>query len=137
MQAPVDTVTDTLVVTGVVTDLANNVDTVKVKVKMVNGPAVTFLTPVIGDSATNGSNLAVALKGVSILGVTKLGFRMQSAPGWPTPIDTTIIVNYASPVKSTTMQANIPVPASAPPRASSPSRLSRPTWLARTVRRIR
>jgi len=114
VQAPVDTVTDTLVVTGVVTDLANNVDTVKVKVKMVNGPAVTFLTPVIGDSATNGANLAVALKGVSVLGVTRLGFRMQSAAGWPTPIDTTIIVNYASPVKSTTMQANIPIPASAP-----------------------
>jgi hypothetical protein len=116
VQAPIDTVTDTLVVTGVVSDLANNVDTVRVKVKMVNGPTVTFLTPVIGDSATNGANLAVSLKGASVLGVTRLGFRMQSAPGWPTPIDTTIIVNYASAVKSTTMQANILIPANAPPK---------------------
>ena len=53
------------------TDLANNVDTVRVKVKMVNGPTVTFLSPVLGDSATNGANLAVSLKGVSILGVTQ------------------------------------------------------------------
>src|SRR3954471_9905911 len=114
VQAPIDTVTDTLFVTGVVTDLANNVDTVRVKVKMVNGPSVTFLSPVLGDSATNGANLAVSLKGVSVLGVTKLGFHMQSDPGWPTPIDTTIIVNYPSPLKSTTMQANIKVPADAP-----------------------
>jgi hypothetical protein len=116
VSAPVDTITDTLVVTGVVTDLANNVDTVRVKVKMVNGPAVTFLSPLLGDSATNGSNLAVALKGTSILGVSKLGFRMQSAPGWPTPIDTTVLVNYASALKSTTVQANILVPANAPPK---------------------
>lgn len=114
VQAPIDTITDTLVVTGVVSDLANNVDTVRVKVKMVNGPTVTFLNPVIGDSAINGANLAVSLKGASVLGVTKLGFRMQSAPGWPTPVDTTVIVNYGSPVKSTTMQANILVPADAP-----------------------
>ena len=112
--APIDTVTDTLVVTGVVTDLAGNVDTVRAKVKMVNGPAVTFLSPVLGDSAINGANLPVALKGVSVLGVTKLGFRMQSDPSWPTPIDTTIIVTYPSPLKSTTMQANIKVPANAP-----------------------
>jgi len=114
VQAPVDTITDTLVVTGVVTDLANNVDTVKVKVKMVNGPSVTFLNPMLGDSAVNGANLAVSIKGVSILGVSKLGFRMQSAPGWPTPVDTTVVVNYASPLKSATVQANIKVPADAP-----------------------
>ena len=114
VQAPIDTVTDTLVVSGVVTDLANNVDTVKVKVKMVNGPTVTFLSPLLGDSATNGANMAVAVKGTSILGVSKLGFRVQSAPGWPTPIDTTVVVNYGTALKSTTVQANIQVPANAP-----------------------
>jgi len=114
VQAPIDTITDTLVVSGVVTDLANNVDTVKVKVKMVNGPTVTFLSPLLGDSATNGANMAVAVKGTSILGVSKLGFRVQSAPGWPTPIDTTVVVNYGTALKSTTVQANIQVPANAP-----------------------
>ena len=75
VQAPIDTVTDTLVVTGVLTDLAGNADTVRVKVKMVNGPTVVFLSPVLGDSATNGANLAVSLKALSTLGVTRLGFR--------------------------------------------------------------
>src|SRR4029078_1940360 len=72
VSAPVDTITDTLVGTGVVTDLANNVDTVRVKVKMVNGPAVTFLSPLLGDSATNGSHPAVALKGTNRLAVSQL-----------------------------------------------------------------
>ena len=77
VQAPIDTVTDTLIVTGVLTDLAGNADTVRVKVKMVNGPTVIFLSPVLGDSATNGANLQVSLKALSTLGVTKLGFRVS------------------------------------------------------------
>jgi hypothetical protein len=116
VQAPIDTVTDTLVVTGVLTDLANNADTIRVKVKMVNGPTVTFLSPVLGDSATNGANLTVSLKGTSVLGVTKLGFRMQSEATWPTTIDTTVIVTYSPALKSATMQASIMVPADAPPK---------------------
>ena len=94
VQAPIDTVTDTLIVTGVLTDLASNTDTVRIKVKMVNGPTVIFLSPVLGDSATNGANLQVSLKALSTLGVTKLGFRATSDPSWPTPIDTTVIVNF-------------------------------------------
>jgi hypothetical protein len=114
VQAPVDTVTDTLVVTGVLTDLAGNADTVRVKVKMVNGPTVVFLSPVLGDSATNGANLAVSLKALSTLGVTRLGFRATTDPSWPTPIDTTVIVNYSSPLKTAQMQAAVKVPANAP-----------------------
>jgi hypothetical protein len=114
VQTPVDTVTDTLVVTGVLTDLAGNTDTVRVKVKMVNGPTVTFLSPVLGDSATNGANLAVSLKAVSTLGVTRLGFRAASDPSWPTPIDTTVIVNFAPSLKTAQMQAVFMVPANAP-----------------------
>ena len=114
VQAPIDTVTDTLVVTGIVTDLANNVDTVRVKVKMVNGPSVIFLSPVFGDSATNGASLTVSLKGLSVLGVTKLGFRIQSEATWPTLIDSTVIVNFSPALKTATMQASIKVPADAP-----------------------
>jgi hypothetical protein len=112
--APIDTVTDTLVVTGVLTDLAGNADTVRVKVKMVNGPTVVFLSPVLGDSAINGANLQVSLKGLSTLGVTKLGFHATSDPSWPTPIDTTVVVNFSPPNKAATMQASIKVPANAP-----------------------
>ncbi|MFL5620104.1 MAG: hypothetical protein ACJ79A_17130 [Gemmatimonadaceae bacterium] len=114
VQAPVDTVTDTLVVTGVLTDLAGNADTVRVKVKMVNGPTVLFLSPVLGDSAINGSSFQVSLKGLSTLGVTKLGFHATSDPSWPTPIDTTVIVNFSPPNKAATMQALVKVPANAP-----------------------
>jgi hypothetical protein len=112
--APIDTVTDTLVVTGVLTDLAGNADTVRVKVKMVNGPTVVFLSPVLGDSAINGANLQVSLKGLSTLGVTKLGFHATSDPSWPTPIDTTVVVTFSPPNKAATMQAAIKVPANAP-----------------------
>jgi hypothetical protein len=111
---PIDTVTDTLVVTGVLTDLAGNADTVRVKVKMVNGPTVVFLSPVLGDSAINGANLQVSLKGLSTLGVTKLGFHATSDPSWPTPIDTTVVVTFSPPNKAATMQAAIKVPANAP-----------------------
>jgi len=114
VQAPIDTVTDTLVVTGVLSDLAGNTDTVRVKVKMVNGPTVVFLSPVLGDSATNGANLQVSLKGLSTLGVTKLGFHATSDPSWPTPIDTTVVVTFSPPNKAATMQAAIKVPANAP-----------------------
>jgi hypothetical protein len=114
VQAPIDTVTDTLIVTGVLTDIAGNSDTVRVKVKMVNGPTVVFLSPVLGDSATNGANLQVSLKALSTLGVTKLGFRATSDPSWPTPIDTTVVVNFSPPIKTATMQALVKVPGNAP-----------------------
>ena len=112
--APIDTITDTLVVTGVLTDLQGNADTVRIKVKMVNGPTVIFLSPVLGDSAINGANLQVSLKALSTLGVTKLGFHATSDPSWPTPIDTTVVVNFSPPNKAATMQASVKVPANAP-----------------------
>jgi len=112
--APIDTITDTLVVTGVLTDLQGNADTVRIKVKMVNGPTVLFLSPVLGDSAINGANLQVSLKALSTLGVTKLGFHATSDPSWPTPIDTTVVVNFSPPNKAATMQASVKVPANAP-----------------------
>ncbi|HTK48336.1 MAG TPA: hypothetical protein VL328_10225 [Gemmatimonadaceae bacterium] len=114
VQSPVDTVTDTLYVTGILTDLANNADTVRVPVKMVNGPSVTFLSPTLGDSAVRGADLMVSLRATSTLGVRTLGFRIQSAAGWPTPVDSTVQVNYGSALQTATMQGAIPIPADAP-----------------------
>jgi len=57
---PIDTLTDSLFVTGVLLDASNNADTVRVGVKMVNGPTVTFLNPIQGDSATAGAGLTVS-----------------------------------------------------------------------------
>jgi len=46
--------------------------------------------------------------------VTKLGFRATSDPSWPTPIDTTVVVNFSPPIKTATMQALVKVPGNAP-----------------------
>jgi hypothetical protein len=109
-----DTITDTLFVTGIVTDLANNSDTIRVPVKMVNGPSVTFLSPILGDSADRGSDLMVSLRATSALGVRTLGFRVQSAAGWPTPVDTTVQVTFGSALQTATVQGAIAIPATAP-----------------------
>ena len=109
-----DTVTDTLFVTGIVTDLANNADTIRVPVKMVNGPSVTFLSPILGDSADRGTDLIVSLRATSALGVRTLGFRVQSAAGWATPVDTTVQVTFGSALQTATVQGAIAIPATAP-----------------------
>jgi hypothetical protein len=112
--AGADTVTDTLYVTGIVTDLANNADTIRVPVKMVNGPSVTFLSPILGDSADRGTDLMVSLRATSALGVRTLGFRVQSAAGWPTPVDTTVQVTLGTALQTATVQGAIAIPATAP-----------------------
>ncbi|MEO8564152.1 MAG: hypothetical protein ABI601_18880 [bacterium] len=113
---PVDTLTDSLFVTGILVDASNNADTVIAHLKMVNGPNVTFLNPILGDSATAGAGLSVSLRGVSSVGVLKLGFRAQSEPGWPTPLDTTITAVYSPTLKTAQMQGSVKIPANAPPK---------------------
>ena len=55
---PIDTTTDSLVVSAVVTDYLGAIDTARVTIKMVKGPNVFVLSPVPGDSATAGSGHA-------------------------------------------------------------------------------
>jgi hypothetical protein len=114
--APVDTITDSLTVVGVVSDAASNTDTVSIRVKMVSGPKVTFISPVPGDSANRGGGLTVSLRATSAVGVLSLGFRIQSAPGWPIPVDTTVKVVYSPALKTALMQASIKIDSSAPPK---------------------
>jgi len=113
---PLDTVTDSLIVTAVLTDAANNADTVRSMVKMVSGPNVVFISPVLGDSANRGGGMTVNLKATSTPGVLTLGFRVQSEPGFPTPIDTTISAVYSPALKLATLKGTIKIPLDAPPK---------------------
>ena len=114
--SPIDTITDSLIVVGIVTDQSNNVDTSRIKIRVVSGPKVTFISPVPGDSANRGAGLTVAIQATSAIGVASLGFRVQGDPSWPTKLDTTIVFSVPSPLKSVTAQATIPIPANAIPK---------------------
>ncbi len=115
-RVPADTLTDSLVVRVIATDVLGGVDTARVTVKIVRGPSVIVLSPVAGDSATAGAGLTVTLRAQDVTGVARVGFRLQSDASFPTRIDTTIIVTYGALPKDVTMSATVPIPANAPPR---------------------
>ena len=114
---PADTIVDSLIVTAIAIDNLGGVDTARVAVKMVRGPSVQVLSPVVGDSATPGAGLTVTLRAQDLTGVSKLGFRMQSDATFPTKVDTTVTINYSTFPKDVTFSATIPIPANAPPKA--------------------
>jgi hypothetical protein len=115
--APIDTTADSLYVIGILGDAATPVplaDTARVSIRMATGPKVKFLAPLASDSATAAAGLTVKLQATHPIGVAKLGFRMQSAPGWITPLDTIITQSYTPSGKDVTMTATVMVPANAP-----------------------
>ena len=113
---PADTLTDSLVVRAIATDLLGGVDTARVTVKIVRGPNVQVLSPVAGDSATPGAGLTVTLRATDLTGVARLGFRIQSDQTFPTRVDTTVVLTYGALPKDVTMSATIAIPTNAPPR---------------------
>jgi hypothetical protein len=114
---PVDTLTDTLIVTGIVGDLAGNLDTTRIKIRVVSGPNVIYLSPVPGDSAIAGAGLTVSIQATHAIGVASLGFRVQGDPNWTTKLDTTIVFALPSPQKLAVATATIPIPANATPKS--------------------
>jgi len=65
--------TDTLLtITGVLTDLAGNADTVRVKLKLVNGPIASLFSPELRAVTTKGANRQRSLAALSTLRVTQL-----------------------------------------------------------------
>ncbi len=117
VRTPIDTLTDTLIVTGIVGDLAGNVDTTRLRIKVVTGPNVIFISPVPGDSANAGAGLTVTIQATHAIGVASLGFRVQGDPSWPTKLDTTVNFAVSPPLKLVTASATIPIPANAPPKS--------------------
>jgi hypothetical protein len=88
--------------------------TLSVTVLDAPGPKVTILSPILGDSASRGGSLTIAVRGTSTVGLRKLGFRIVSDAGWPTPVDDSSVTVYSSGPKDTTMSASIKIPANAP-----------------------
>jgi hypothetical protein len=113
---PADTLTDSLVVNAVATDVLGGVDTARITVKVVRGPSVTVLSPIVGDSATPGAGLTVTLRATDPTGVARLGFRLQSDPTFPTKIDTTVIALYSGLPTDVTFSATVAIPANSPLR---------------------
>ncbi|MEO5814695.1 MAG: hypothetical protein ABIT20_05395 [Gemmatimonadaceae bacterium] len=114
---PIDTLTDTLIVTGIIGDLAGNLDTTRIKIRVVSGPNVIYLSPVPGDSAIAGAGLTVTIQATHAIGVRSLGFRVQGDPSWPTKLDTTIVFALPTPLRSAVASATIPIPANATPKS--------------------
>ena len=114
---PADTIVDSLIVSVIAIDALGGVDTARVSVKMVRGPSVQVLSPVVGDSATPGAGLTVTLRAQDLTGVSKLGFRIQSDASFPTKVDTTVTVSYPGLPKDVTFSSTIPIPGNAPPKA--------------------
>jgi hypothetical protein len=116
---PLDTMTGKLLVYGVVTDAAGNVTTDTVAIQMTKGPNVTLIAPVVGDSLTRGTKLRISVSAASGVGVSKLGFDVQSGlsgPVWPTPIGpTTYEITLPTPAtKAGPYTVDIDIPADAP-----------------------
>ncbi|MEO6526282.1 MAG: hypothetical protein ABIP93_06630 [Gemmatimonadaceae bacterium] len=88
--------------------------TLSVTVLDAPGPKVTLLSPIVGDSASRGGNLTIALRGTSTVGLRKLGFRITSEAGWTTPVVDSSITVYSNGPKDTTMSASIKIPSNAP-----------------------
>jgi hypothetical protein len=78
------------------------------------GPRVTILAPVPGDSASRGGNLTVAVKGVSTVGMRKLGFLIKSEPGWPTAVNDSLVVTFTTAPKDTSISKSFKIPSDAP-----------------------
>jgi hypothetical protein len=76
---PVDSTADTLFVTGTVTDVSGLTTTVRVKVQMTNGPKVTLIQPILGDSLTAGDSLTIKVSATSSAGVASLGFALSDS----------------------------------------------------------
>lgn len=83
--APVDSTADTLIVSATVTDVSGLRTTVRVKVQMTNGPKVTLVAPVAGDSLTSGELLTIKVSASSSAGVQSLGFALSDS-GFPTSL---------------------------------------------------
>jgi hypothetical protein len=111
---PIDTVTDSLVVTGELTDLLGGTATARTALKVVRGPSVIVLSPTAGDSATPNAGLTVTLRGRDGTGVARMGFRMQGASNWPTKLDTTLTQLYPSGPRDTTFVGTVQIPGDAP-----------------------
>ena len=96
----IDSIADMLIVVATVTDVSGMTKMVQTKIQMTNGPKVTVIQPVQGDSITKGTALTIQVSATSSVGVQSLGFTLRDS-GFvtsitPTSHDTTFAVASAA-----------------------------------------
>ncbi len=111
---PIDTTTDSLIVTGVVANALGFGDTSRVTVKLSRGPTIAIITPLVGDSASAGVNLRVRLTASHATGVIRLGFRIRGDASWPTALNDSAVRTFAPPASPGTLDSVFFIPANAP-----------------------
>lgn len=111
---PVDSVAGIMSVEATATNTAGLSAHAATPVRITSGPRVTVDIPTANDSATAGLAMNVSVSVSSAAGLTSLGFRVQGAKSWPTPMDTTFNQSAAN-LSSGTFSALVTLPANAPP----------------------
>lgn len=111
---PVDSIAGTMSVEATVTNTAGLSAHAIAPVRITAGPRVSVDIPGPTDSATAGLAMNVSVSVSSSAGLTSLGFRVQGAKTWPTPLDTTFNQTAAN-LSTGTFSALVTVPADAPP----------------------
>jgi hypothetical protein len=117
---PIDTTQDSVVFTAIGRDAAGLADTARLRINMVAGPKVVFLSPPMGDSVQRGILMNVVMRVTSDQGISRVSLRIRSmtsstCPTWSTPIDTTATRNYNGD-QLVDFTVSVLVPANAPGR---------------------
>jgi hypothetical protein len=121
---PVDTTQDSVVFIAIGRDAAGLADTARLRINLVAGPRVVFLTPTLGDSVQRGILMNITMRVTSDQGVSRVTLRTRSstaspcprtAPTWPLPIADSVTVNYNGE-RQIDFVHTVLVPANAPNR---------------------
>jgi len=111
---PVDSTLDSLVIVAIARDTSGNADTTRQRVNLVSGPRVTFVSPATTDTATAGVLLSIVVNASDADGVARVVVRARGEPGWPTPLNDSIVLTPATPAREVTLTGTIAIPANAP-----------------------
>jgi hypothetical protein len=120
---PTDTTQDSVVFIAIVRDAAGLADTARIRLNLVAGPKVVFITPTYGDSVQRGILMNVQMRVTSDQGINSIRLRIRSSnqapcpansPIWPTPIVYDTVASYSGAPRLIDYDAAVLVPANAP-----------------------
>ena len=115
---PVDTSLDSLVVIAQATDNSSLTGADTAVARVVTGPKVSFITPVVGTQVFAGGDMGATVHATHADGVQSVTITITSnttgTPVWPTPVNKTVTGTFPSFPKDTTYSTTVTVPANAP-----------------------
>lgn len=111
-----DSLADTLYVEGVVTDSTGLTARSVVRALMTNGPKVTIISPVVGDSINPGGTFIFTINARSDFGVASMSAHLVSDASWPVRVDTVVNLPFTAPSTNVSVTGRIPIPAGAVPK---------------------